>query len=505
MEVATLRVTNFRCFPDSGTLSLGRINVLVGPNNAGKSSLLKALYLLQQGAAVGYDDIRKGSQGGQVTIDLTGLPVPAPHPSWGTPQGARASLLIDLPSAPGQPLGLRLLVAGGQMRQVSQIPNVSPNHFMVPFFARRRTRNYAESVGQANASTIDDSLQWLSARLSMVSNPYHPSFASYNQACEEILGFTVTGVNSTNGMLPGVFLPNRDHIFIESMGDGVPHIVGMLADLALHQEKLFLIEEIEDGLHPAALKALLRLILESSSRNQFVVATHSNIVARYLGSAPDSKLFYVEGDRAILPPSSTVQEIPPVPTRRFAILRELGYELADFGVSDAWIICEEASAERVIRDFLIPTFLPGVRTRVRTISAAGADRAGALFEDFRRLVLFAHLEPAFKQHAWVLVDGDARGREIVNRLRATYRATWPEDSFRFFPREAFEYYYPPRFQADIASALGTKAKLQKQEAKAALVQTVMEWVQREPAIAKEEFAESAREVIDMLKEVTALL
>ena len=50
----------------------------------------------------------------------------------------------------------------------------------------------------------------------------------------------------------------------------------MLAEITLAKNKLFLIEEPENDLHPKALKALLELILESSASNQFVISTHSN-------------------------------------------------------------------------------------------------------------------------------------------------------------------------------------------------------------------------------------
>jgi hypothetical protein len=43
-----IRLRNFRSIRDSGPLDFARLNVLVGPNNAGKSSVLYALLLLQQ-------------------------------------------------------------------------------------------------------------------------------------------------------------------------------------------------------------------------------------------------------------------------------------------------------------------------------------------------------------------------------------------------------------------------------------------------------------------------
>ena len=41
------------------------------------------------------------------------------------------------------------------------------------------------------------------------------------------------------------------------MGEGVANIVGLLVDLCLAENKLFLIEEPENDIHPKALKGLL--------------------------------------------------------------------------------------------------------------------------------------------------------------------------------------------------------------------------------------------------------
>ncbi len=43
-----LRVKNFRSIQDSGAISFSKLNVLVGPNNSGKSSVLAILLLLKQ-------------------------------------------------------------------------------------------------------------------------------------------------------------------------------------------------------------------------------------------------------------------------------------------------------------------------------------------------------------------------------------------------------------------------------------------------------------------------
>jgi chromosome segregation ATPase len=48
MWVSSIVINNMKSFADSGVINLDkRMNVLIGPNNAGKSVIIQALYLLQ--------------------------------------------------------------------------------------------------------------------------------------------------------------------------------------------------------------------------------------------------------------------------------------------------------------------------------------------------------------------------------------------------------------------------------------------------------------------------
>ena len=46
MRVSRLRVEGFRGIRTMGWLELGKFNILVGPNNSGKTTILEALSLL---------------------------------------------------------------------------------------------------------------------------------------------------------------------------------------------------------------------------------------------------------------------------------------------------------------------------------------------------------------------------------------------------------------------------------------------------------------------------
>jgi hypothetical protein len=253
------------------------------------------------------------------------------------------------------------------------------------------------------------------------------------------------------------------------------------------------------------LKALLRLMGESAERNQFVVTTHSNIVLRYLGALPGSRVIRVEGDPSALPPITTFTTVPNTTSARLALLGELGYELADFDLYEGWLILEESSAERLIREYLVKWFAPSVVGKLRTVSARGTSRIEATFEDFSRLFLYAHLEEVYKGRAWVVVDGDASGEAVVQRLRQQFGGTWPSDHFRTLSQPHFEHYYPERFQSKVRDVLGLPRGASRQTGKERLLYEVLDWIGDDENEAKAEFSHSASDVISVLQEIATTM
>lgn len=76
MKVSSVRIVNFKSFADTGEIQLGKVNVLVGRNNHGKSAFIRAVHLLQQGAENNPGLIRLGANTSEITFgldDATGL------------------------------------------------------------------------------------------------------------------------------------------------------------------------------------------------------------------------------------------------------------------------------------------------------------------------------------------------------------------------------------------------------------------------------------------------
>lgn len=504
MWISKFQVFNIKGFVDSGSIKLGRgINLVIGPNNAGKSTLLRCLNSLQNARSLSSSDVRKGSDQGIVYVFFEQAHSSA---KW---QGNYPNILsIGNPARIAQSAAqgdtTMDLIQGDNASRLPFIPSREPDNFIFPYSAKRKVAAYRAEVGIEEGASADDHLAYLPAKIDRIRDPQHPFYDDFTTACKEILGFAVSTFPVLNGKQAGLIVRDLQYIPLDAMGEGIGHLLGLITSLCVAQDNLFLIEEIENDIHPRALKALLNLIIKKSATNQFVISTHSNIVTKYLGGEPDSKVFYVSMEIIDRLPTSSVREVGKTTSERREVLEDLGYEFDDFNLWKAWLFLEEASAESIIRDYLIRWFTPKLQGKLRTLSANGVNKVEPKFEDFDRLFLFTHLDGMYHNRAWVVVDGDQPGIEAVNKLRERYaRSGWRPNNFRTLLEEDFEQYYPERFAEKVTAALTTADRQQRRVEKENLVKEVLAWINTDEESARTEFETSASEVIGILREIEA--
>jgi len=487
----SLSLRNFRSF-EHAELEFGQINLFLGRNNTGKSSLLQALFSIQTGTLVGSADIRNGARSAEISVGLADIPVPSGFGNQSEWPIGRVEYVLG----PTQRMTMR---SDSLSEAASPLSQEEPAAFFIPLF-NRRPQNYQEQMQLAAATSVRANCENLPARLDRLTNQQNPSSKRLLAAMQEIVGVAVTAVHTTNGKLAGTYVSQTDSILLERMGAGVANAVTLLASLIDSKGKAFLIEEPENDLHPAALRKLLGVIEAESSTNQFFISTHSQVVLRHLGSTPHSRIFSVTSEPDATIPTSHVQEIDGTPLARRQVLDDLGYELFDYDLYDGWLILEEASAERIIRDYLVKWFAPRLVGRLRTLSAQGINEVEPMVHDFRRLFLYLHLEERYRQRAWVLVDGGV-GDAVVKKLQEQF-STWPSDHFVALKEVDFELYYPAEFQQKAADALAQHGQL-KRDAKRELLEEVRLWSDEDDGRAKEAFEISASEVIEFLRRIEA--
>ncbi len=504
MRIKSLGIANIKSFADSGDIQLSpSLNVFVGQNNAGKTTILKALSAIQNQNAFVASDRRRGLDQGEVRLVVSDLTEPnllGLAREFFLRKNDEAHLIFRVASN-----GNNLLVVHPQNpanpQALSIIPATEPRNFIYPYSAKRKVLQFEQSVNIGTATTVADNLAYLVSKVDRIRDPVHEAYPQFDNVCREILGFPVSTFPATNGKQAGILVADHDPITIEAMGEGTAHLLGLITTLCTARHKLFLIEEIENDIHPQALKALLGLIVEKSRENQFVLSTHSNIVTKYIGAEFGSKVFDVSMRIVGGLPTSTCNSVGNTPNDRRTVLEDLGYALEDFDLWKGWLFLEESSAERLIRDYFVPWFFPSLAGKLRTIAATGTSTVEPKFEDFNRLFLFTHLESVYVNRAWVVLDGDTSGLQIVKQLRAKYAARWEESHFRTFSKEAFEHFYPPSFSDRVAAALAVLDKKQRQEAKKLLLEDVLSWIVADEEQAKSEFEVSAADVLTVLEDI----
>ncbi len=498
-RIESMQLLNYKAFEDTGLLRFGNVNVLVGPNNAGKSSILQALRHLQDGAPFEPGSVHRiGGGPTQVLAEFTGSNAIQAF----TPDTSRFDIDLGEPISISSGGGRSLRFSHGAVRDNAGTlaPSQEPANVFYQYLSKRKVHDLSQEVNLTNTMSVSGDLRHLVAKVARLSSHGHPQGEAYLSACQEIVGFPIAPFASEHGQRIGRAVTSFDYIPIESMGEGVASLVGLIVDLCIAEGRIFLIEEPENDLHPRALKRLLAMVASKADTNQFIVSTHSNIVVRHLASLPGSKLFRVEHALNDRQDTSSVVDITEDTEARHATLIDLGYELFDAGLYEGWIIFEEASAESIVRDYLIPWFHPRL-SRVRTISTRGTSRVRAAFEELHRVFLYTHLAAEiYHDRSFVLVDGDATGVAAVQQLREQF-PSWDPSCFATFSEQDFEQYFPERFAADRELALARSSKDERKKAKYELLRQVRAWCDSDPQTARAEFEVAAAEVIEHLARI----
>ncbi|MEA5549473.1 AAA family ATPase [Anabaena cylindrica UHCC 0172] len=502
MKVSKLELTNIRGYENAQIEFSPGINIIVGENNSGKTTILRTLLFLQDKNSITSDDIRKDKKKGKINLFFNG-----------DTNQYFDSYINQLITDNNNQLEIefednfykKILINGEKYEHLSISNNTSlikdteEQNFIYPFLSKRKVTKYNEEVGEYYANKVLGNFSNLYAKVDRISGDGLLEKDEFVRVCEKILGFRISSSTANySGKKATYVINSSQNISLEIMGEGVANIVGLILDLCVAKDKLFIMEEPENDIHPKALKKLLDFIIEKSHNNQFLITTHSNIVLKYLGSARKSKIFHVKmeiPDHKI--PTSSISEIDDSPKARREILEDLGYELFDFDIWDTWLILEESSAETVIKDFLIPNFVPKLKGRIKTCSSTGVDKVSARVEALYSLCLFLHLQDdSFKDKIWVLIDEGEKEQKIIEKLRNKYKS-WKEDHFHQLKEHEFEKYYPEEFQEEV-DKLKIMDGQEKRKQKEVLLEKVKQWWIKNPELAKEGFRKSAHEVIEFL-------
>jgi len=496
MKITGIELINVRGFKHLEKTELSKtINIFVGPNNSGKSTIINSIYLLQNSSVLNKKDITIGAQNGEIRIYVKGDYPPV------IKLDSHFQYILKMLT------GGNLQINRGQQgnQGLEQIPTREPKNLIYPYLSKRKVVNFDNTINETNQKAVTGNFQNLYSKIDRLITPqYQPGNAQYIKACNDILGFEISTLAIGGGKEAVYYIDGNEYIPLTAMGEGVVNILGLITDLCVAEQTIFLIEEPENDIHPIALKSLLDLIIEKSKTNQFFISTHSNIVMKHLGAVEQTKVFSVTNvqhdekrPKLFL---SEMKEVSKNPNERRKILEDLGYDLFDFDLWKGWLFLEESSAEALIRDYFIKWYVPQLKYKLRTFSAGSCSNVEPKFEDFNRLFVFLHLEPAYKNKVWVYIDSGDEESRIIGEMKEKYSVSgWSEEQFGQFSQHDFEKYYPDKFQQEVDQVLAVTGKQKKRIKKAELLEKVKAWIDDNPTDAKTAFKESASEIIEILR------
>ncbi|MEM7096140.1 MAG: AAA family ATPase [Actinomycetota bacterium] len=378
------RVAGFRSIYDTVSLhKLDRINLIIGPNNSGKSNILRFVERVLARHSPGgfeYKGLPEDRPLDAVGLLSFGLLLPGdfwsgPKPlddhqkreagKWTDEVGLTADngalIWIDwelqdtqritetLRPSRNLPDNLwdELQVVGNAYYQRSLLETFfdgRPSDWTLPPIVSIPASRW---IGPASA---DEDQDWAGAglfgRLAALQNPAAPETEEYKQARQDWSNYRdfVASVLEDDHLT--IEVPRAEdtiHITmdgrtmrVEALGSGIHQLLMIAAACVLTRDSLILVEEPEVHLHPLLLRRLGAFLLQSTT-NQYIIATHSP----HLIDMPHTRVF-----RTRLENGRTVVESVERSDAVLSVLADLGYRASDVLQANC-VVWVEGPSDRV--------------------------------------------------------------------------------------------------------------------------------------------------------------
>lgn len=307
LVLPSLKIAHFRAFRHLQITRLARVNLIVGRNNVGKTSLLEALWLYAQRGSWSslWDVIEQRDEGYRpVRQVMTPDGIEAQAHAYAQLIYGRHDLALvsdALVIGSAQDGADRLSMHVGWKKNQPSVPGLSPNHMsqMIGLVVQRSglpdlTHDFALTTIGTRDVVPSIPCQFVHAnglRPAILGHLWNEITLTEREEdvirALQIIAPDVVRVNVRVDARAGRAEPERtvivrlrssdEQVRLRSLGDGMNRMFGIALTLVNATGGLLLVDEIENGLHYAALPDMWRLIFDVAARLnvQVVATTHS--------------------------------------------------------------------------------------------------------------------------------------------------------------------------------------------------------------------------------------
>ncbi len=296
----SLTIKGFRGHEERTFKRLARVNLLVGPNNAGKTAVLDAVEMLvrnghprtiaslasrRAGEYASAFDYREGDplppavrylfhgygDSGKASFELTseGKPARVLAMSWEDrseegvyPEAAMIEILRDR-----------------QLKETLGVGTYMPEPSVVG-----RSRERVQFVSPLGATAASLRPLWGS----IVGNPDEDQVLAAMQILDDRLDRVVFSTDADNEPTPKIFVRLkgvRERVPLSSLGDGMRRMLGIAIRAVKARDGWLVLDEVDSGLHFSAMQRLWRWLINYAmeSNTQIFATTHSSDCVNALG------------------------------------------------------------------------------------------------------------------------------------------------------------------------------------------------------------------------------
>ncbi|PBN42590.1 hypothetical protein SxD43FB_15180 [Sphingobium sp. D43FB] len=425
MRLLQARVTGFQSFEDSDDVCFGSgANLIVGPNNVGKSAFLRALQPTlsddRHRTPIEWRDEALPSPSIKLRIEVSGSEIkravsrnapciiPAPAGVPGSPVGYVQQLLdgppffINLEHRPGrefaapypshglfkwlgygQAVAAKLVTNNGNIEisahnnSEDTLPATIHNLWRSKMFCFSAERYSIGQTSTAHIERLDQNASNLAAVLATLSGDRGDLFDKLVSHLRELfptVGNISTRIQPGNPgvteirVWPTIERQNVGLSFpLTQSGTGVAQTLALLVAIMTVEDTVIVVDEINSFLHPAAVKALLRILQTEYAQHQYIISTHAPEV---VGFSNPSTVHLVKRNGY----KSTISRLDPAEVSTFReVASHLGVSMADVFAADRVIWVEGETEETLFPYLYRETVGPVPRGTIFTTVAATGD------------------------------------------------------------------------------------------------------------------------------------